>query len=164
MKHFFCLLAILLIHNVNAQMSNKLLEHTIAKKVSLIEGENGRWKAIYNDTPLIILTDSINDRMRIMSPIVEENNLDKELLKDCLTANYHAALDVKYALSNGILWSVYIHPLSPLTKKEVISAIEQVHMAAITFGTTFSSTPLLFGGHKKPIKIKQKDSSSFMRT
>ncbi len=164
MKHFFYLLAFLSIHIVNAQMSNKLIEQTIAQKVSLIKGENGRWKAIYNDTPLIILTDSINDRMRIMTPIIEENNLDDELLKDCLTANYHAALDVKYALSNGLLWSVYIHPLSPLSKKEIISAIEQVHMAAITFGTTFSSTPLLFGGQKKPVKLKQKDCTNLIRT
>ena len=114
---------------------------------------------------MIVLTDSVNDRMRIIAPIVEASRLDEDLLLDCLTANFHSALDVKYAISDNILWSVYIHPLSPLSDEQVKSAVEQVFLAAATFGTSFSSTPLLFGGgniqENAPAK---KDSITFKKT
>ena len=50
------------------------------------------------------------------------------------------------AISEGMLYSAYIHPLSPLTDDEVLSAIAQVAKANITFGTEYSSGALVFGG------------------
>ena len=109
---------------------------------------------------MMVVTDETNDRMRIIAPILSVDELDKEVLLDCLAANFHSALDVKYAVSNDVLWCVFIHPLSPLTETELESAIEQVYYGVATFGTTYSSTPLLFGGNndgeQKPIpKVKK---------
>ncbi len=132
----------------NAQMDNVKLESILRAKTDSIQGFNGRWQIILNDMPMIVLTDETNDRMRIVAPIIEASKLDEDLLLDCLTANFHSALDVKYAISEGLLWSVYVHPLSPLTELEIESAIKQVYAAATTFGTTFSSTPLLFGSNQ----------------
>ena len=101
---------------------------------------------------MLVLTDQANDRMRIIMPITDGTSLSKELLQASLTANFHTALDVKYALSDGLLWAVYIHPLSPLTEAQIVSALSQVYSAALTFGTTFSSTDLLFGGSTEPSK------------
>ncbi|RMB63843.1 hypothetical protein EAX61_00175 [Dokdonia sinensis] len=138
----------------SAQMNNETLKNILEKEVDTLSGTSGRWQLLYNDLPMIVLTDETNDRMRIIAPITEASTLDKGLLLDCLTANFHSALDVKYALSDDILWSVFVHPLSPLTEGEVQSAVQQVYAAAVTFGTTFSSTPLLFGGNQtedKPV-------------
>jgi len=68
------------------------------------------------------------------------------LLLDALTANFHSALDVKYAISKDVLWSVFIHPLKELSVVEAESAVDQVVNAATNFGTTFSSTEMIFGG------------------
>lgn len=164
MKTTFAIFCLLLQTIVTAQMNNNRLEQLLTKQVDSISGVDGRWQAMYNEVPLVIITDQNNDRMRIIAPIIETSKLDEELLLDCLTANFHSALDVKYAISDGILWSVYVHPLSPLSDGEVSSAVNQVYAAAVTFGTTFSSTPLLFGGgQEKPKEIK-KDSVIFKRT
>lgn len=149
-----------------AQMTNQKLKDILTQEVESIEGINGRWQLKLNELPMIVLTDSINDRMRIIAPIIEVSRLDEDLLLDCLTANFHSALDVKYAISDNILWSVYIHPLSPLSEQEVRSAVQQVFLAATTFGTSFSSTPLLFGGgnpEQHPPTLK-KDTLLFKRT
>ena len=143
MRHFFILAFLLFVSSLNAQLNNDSLEKLLENKVDSLSGQSGRWQAIYNDTPLVILTDEQNNRMRIISPIIEAASLNKDLLLDTLTANFHSALDVKYAISNGVLWSVFVHPLDALTAQELTSARDQVSAAATTFGTTFSSTPLI---------------------
>jgi hypothetical protein len=143
-----------------AQMDNSRLEMLLTQQVDSIIGTSGRWQVNYQKLPMMVVTDETNDRMRIIAPILSVDELDKEVLLDCLAANFHSALDVKYAVSNDVLWCVFIHPLSPLTETELESAIEQVYYGVATFGTTYSSTPLLFGGNndgeQKPIpKVKK---------
>ena len=104
----------------------------------------------------MIITDETNDRMRIVAPIAEVDSLDSDTLLNCLTANFHTALDVKYAVSNDLMWCVFIHPLSPLTEKQLQSAVEQVYSGTVTFGSTYSSTQLLFGGSNSEEKPKPK--------
>jgi len=89
------------------------------------------------------------NRMRIISPIVETKDLEEEQLLNALVANFHSALDVKYALSDEIMWSVFIHPLRELSTNQVLDAIDQVHAASATFGNTYSSTGLVFPGNTK---------------
>ncbi len=127
-------------------MDNSSLQEIIQKNADTVGGVPGNWKFLYKEIPMLCVTDETNNRMRIISPITESSNLDKDLLLDSMTANFHSALDVKYAISNGILWSAYIHPLKELSSEQVESAMSQVYYAAKTFGTTFSSTELIFGG------------------
>ncbi len=150
------------------QMNNSNLQDILYKNADTLGGVLGNWKLMYKEIPMLCVTDETNNRMRIISPITQSDNLDKDLLLDSMTANFHSALDVKYAISNGILWSVYIHPLKELTNEQVESAISQVYYAAKTFGTTFSSTALIFGGgnasnKEKPEKeeIKEQKTRKF---
>jgi hypothetical protein len=87
--------------------------------------------------------------MRIITPIMETKNLEEEQLLNMLVANFHSALDVKYALSDEIIWSVFIHPLKELSEHQVLDAIDQVYAASATFGATYSSTDLVFPGNTK---------------
>lgn len=166
MKTQFLTLVILLSSFfAQAQMTNQKLKDILTQEVDSIEGFSGMWQLKLNDLPMIVLTDSINDRMRIIAPIIEASRLNEDVLLDCLTANFHSALDVKYAISDHVLWSVYIHPLSSLSDQEVRSAVQQVFLAAATFGTSFSSTPLLFGGNTSEQKnLSKKDSLIFKKT
>jgi hypothetical protein len=95
--------------------------------------------------------------MRIIAPIVETKDVEEEQLLNMLVANFHSALDVKYALSDEVIWSVFIHPLKELSDHQVLDAIDQVFSAATTFGTSYSSTDLVFPGNtKKKETPKQK--------
>ena len=68
----------------------------------------------------------------------------KKFLRKSLEANFHSALDVKYAISDDVMWSIFVHPLRELTENQLINALSQVYQAAETFGTSFSSTGLIF--------------------
>ena len=131
------------------QMDLNTLETILKKEADTIEGSNGRWQYLYKNKLMITISDQQNNRMRIISPVIEVEKLDKDLLLDCLTANFHSALDVRYAIANDILWVAYIHPLKELTEIQLREAIKQVYNANVTFGTTFSSTSLLYGPDKK---------------
>jgi len=139
-------------------MDNAQLLEIITQKTDSIEGTVGSWQFMHQGVQLLCITDANNNRMRIMSPITPSHVLDKELLLDAMTANFHSALDVRYAIANDILWAAFIHPLRELSTKEVESAISQVYLAAKTFGTTFSSTSLIFSaGQAKEEEPEKKD-------
>ena len=100
------------------------------------------------DPVLIVMTDDRADRMRIMVPIRPfdtEDVDDLRLALIALHANYDRALDARYAVQDGILWSVFIHPLGSLTKKDLLNGISQVQMLRSNTGTTYNSSELFFG-------------------
>ena len=135
-------------------MTNGKMGTIFEKMADSIQGKNGQWQFKVNDVFFVCVTDSTHNRMRIMSPIAEESRLDETLLRASLIANFHTALDVKYAISEEVLWSVFIHPLRELTENQVEDAVRQVYGASVTFGTTFSSTNLVF-----PEAVKEEDNS-----
>lgn len=155
----FAIFLLLPLFSFSQNMDNQKLD-TIYKTVSdSIQGNIGGWQFYIKQTPLISITDENHNRMRIISPIADSNTLNEELIKACLVANFHTALDVKYAVSDGVLWSVFIHPLKELSEDQVKDAVSQVYYANINFGTTFASTSLTFPGNisdKKEKEIEEK--------
>jgi hypothetical protein len=137
-------------------MTNSDLEKIIYVVADSLRGNTGNWQFMIKDRILVCITDENNNRMRIMSPIIEQKKLAYEDMLKLMEANFHTALDVKYAISDDVLWSVYIHPLKELGKDEVLSAINQVYSAAITYGTTYNSTGLTFPNKREEEEDKKK--------
>ncbi len=77
--------------------------------------------------------------------LLEEENLDLNDMKLLLEANFDRALDAKYSLYQGLLWSSFTHPLQELTVEQLKDAIKQVATLADRYGDTYSSTDLVFG-------------------
>lgn len=144
-----CLLAGVL---VNAQkMNNRKIDRIFRAECERLEGSAGVWQFRYMDRPMFCFTDRTLNRMRIICPIALVEKLDEGVVYDAMTANFHSALDVKYAISDEIMWSVFIHPFRELSTRQVKDALHQLFMAAHTFGTTYSSTDhdLPFSGDRK---------------
>lgn len=97
-------------------------------------------------TLLICISDPAADRMRLISPVRNLEDLNAQELLAALQANFHTTLDARYAISGNTLYAAFIHPLSPLTPAQVKSALRQVVAAAKTFGDTYSSGELYFPG------------------
>ena len=57
-----------------------------------------------------------------------------------LQANFGNTLDARYALREGMLYAVYLHPLSSLTLRDLEAALGQVASLVRNFGTSFSAT------------------------
>jgi hypothetical protein len=147
---------------LSQNMDNATLENIFTTISDTIQGKSGRWQFMIKDVMFVCLTDTANNRMRIISPITETNQLDEDTKTLLLLANFHTALDVKYAISDDVLWSVFIHPLKELTKDQVEDAVSQVYYANITFGTSFTSTNLMFPGKQKK-EAKRIEKSNFKK-
>ncbi|WP_343486708.1 hypothetical protein [Allomuricauda sp. d1] len=159
MRNFLFLLAAMSLTCVlhSQQMTPERLIEIIEQEADTMAHDNNQVRFMVNDGILICIYDENANRMRIISPIVEREKLGEEELLNALVANFHSALDVKYALSDEIIWSVYTHPLKELSEAQVVDAIQQVYAAALTFGKSYSSTNLVFPGNtKKKEKPKQK--------
>jgi hypothetical protein len=99
-----------------------------------------------DDIPVMIIADAANDRMRAMVPIANAEGLTPDDLLRMMQANFDTALDARYAVANGRLWGVFIHPLSPLEKDQLISALVQTVNVARTYGESYSGGAQIFGG------------------
>ncbi|MEL7048882.1 MAG: type III secretion system chaperone [Pseudomonadota bacterium] len=104
------------------------------------------WQFTISKRPVMIITDPKNNRMRILSPVADADSLSEDVLKRMMQANFDTALDARYALARGAVWATFIHPLRALHDRQFISAIGQTVNLALTFGTTFSSGAMSFGG------------------
>ena len=125
-------------------MNNRKLEVLITQLDANVEGQLGFWQFEYDGYPLICITDEDMDRMRIMTPIVQVEQLSDAVILECMNANFDRALDARYCINNGTLWGAFIHPLTPLNQDQFHSACSQVAMVSRNFGTSFSSGGLAF--------------------
>lgn len=113
-----------------------------------IQQNQGSWQLKYKEIWVYVVTDANHNRMRIISPIARVEELeDKHYIKS-LEANFHTALDIKYAISEGWMWSIFVHPLKELSAHQVKDAFSQVYSGVATFGFTYSSGELLFPGNE----------------
>ncbi|MEA1784908.1 hypothetical protein U1E44_02290 [Arenibacter sp. GZD96] len=133
------------------QMDGAKLKEIIKNTSDTLVVNGNSIQFILKERPLICIYDEKANRMRIISPIVERSDIEEEQILNALVANFHSALDVKYALSDEIIWSVFTHPLLELTEHQVTDAIYQVYAASVTFGSTYTSTNLVFPGNTKKV-------------
>lgn len=125
-------------------MTNEQLEVIIKNLTTKVRGQHGHWEFEIDNTRFICLTDVTHNRMRIISPIIEADKATPDQMQQCMEANFHTALDSRYAISNNVLWSAFIHPLEELTERQAIDAISQVYSCVRTFGSNYSSGALSF--------------------
>lgn len=98
------------------------------------------------EIPVLIVFDPRADRMRAITPIRSAEGLAPEDLQRMMQSNFDTSLDARYAVAQGKLWAAFIHPLSPLDKNGLLSGLGQVVNLALTYGSTYSSGALAFGG------------------
>ena len=137
-----------------------------AEKIAIIlksnkiefEHKNNIFNFIIEDFNLTIIYDLNADRMRIVCPIARLKDITNEQIKLAMEANFHTVLDAKYAISDDIMWAVFIHPLSDLSENLFQSALQQTLYAAATFGTEYTSGALSFPKTNQQKTEKEKDT------
>lgn len=130
-------------------MDFKGLERVIrgyADKSGELEGRPGLWRFTFGGVPIMLVADAGHDRMRLISPVKAAEEVTEAEMKAVLLANFHTALDARYAVGNAVLFSAFLHPLGSLTEADLKSAIRQVAHLTKTFGTSYSSGELVFPG------------------
>ncbi len=127
-------------------MNNERLKEVLNRATTILSDSPGCWSVEYQDRKLVVVTDEQEDRMRIMTPVVEDFQLEEADLQVVMAANFDRALDARYAIAGGYLWSVFMHPLADLTERMLIDGIRQVRDLAHNFGRSYGSSPLVFTG------------------
>ena len=119
------------------------------------QNAGGVWKftartpAEGSEIEMVVMTDTQADRMRILTQVAEIEDVTAEQLAECLKANYDRALDARYCVNQGALWSAFIHPLRDLTPELFFSAVSQVYNTRQSFGTDYSSGGIIFKHSEK---------------
>ncbi len=132
--------------SAEAIASLDMIDEALKEIDDTIEREGNSWQFTINETQILVVSDPIAARMRIMVPIIQADSLSPELLARMMQANFDSALDARYAIANGLLWGTYIHPLTNLSKEQFLSGLGQTISIVNTFGTSFSSGTVVFGG------------------
>ncbi len=129
-----------------APTSNARLDELIRRIDPKTEGGSGFWRLTVEGRTLTVITDERADRMRIITPVAPAETLEPARLARLLQANFDSALDARYAIARGILWSAFIHPLGSLADADFLSGLGQVVNLAATYGASYSSGALVFQG------------------
>ena len=116
---------------------------------------NIMWQFSARGFPMFIQTQDTVDRMRIVAYVAEAKDLGGEHLSLLLEANYHSALDARYALSDGYVVAAFLHPLAELSYRQFVLGLYQVINCADTCGTTFSGGTLVFGAEEEQLDDEQ---------
>lgn len=102
------------------------------------------------DVPLVLVADVASDRMRVMAPIRSAEGVTEDDMRRMMQANFDTALDARYAIAQGRLWAVFIHPFRALEKDQLISGIGQTVNLALTYGNLYTGGALAYRGGDSP--------------
>jgi len=131
---------------VEQAMNNLRLQALIGRVAEDVEGRPGFWEFPLQGYRVTVITDERADRMRIIVPVAKADEIDSDKMTRLMQANFDSALDARYSIARGVLWSAFIHPLSELSDHQFIDGLAQTVNLAGTFGTSYSSGALIFRG------------------
>ncbi len=127
------------------------LDRFIREYTDEVEGGAGRWAFKIEGVAVMVLADQAADRMRIMTPVASVADFEDGEYERLMEANYDRALDARYAISGGLLWSAFIHPMSSLSHEQFDDGLVQVVLLSANFGTTYASSDMVFApGGQQP--------------
>jgi len=126
------------------EMDVDKLDAILRDNIPDIKAQTGQWRFSLKGVAIIVIADSRANRMRIIAPITQVAEIDGEQVSNMMTANFHTALDARYAISKDLVVASFVHPLNSLQERDLLSAVNQVASLASTFGTSYSSGELLF--------------------
>lgn len=108
-----------------------------------------------DETTVTLVFDVNADRMRLFSQIRPGDGLSGPQLRRLMQANFDTALDARYAVAQGQLWATFMHRMTTLTQEDFVSALAQTVTLVKTYGTTFSSGAMSFGGGDSTAEIQK---------
>lgn len=132
--------------STDGKMTPAILAELITNFDKDAKADGSRIEFSVRERDFMLFYDERADRMRIISPIAPASIADGDILARMLQANFDAVLDSRYALANNVIWAVFVHSLSSLTEENFISGIAQTYTAAETFGSSYTSGAVVFGG------------------
>jgi hypothetical protein len=127
-------------------MNQERLEALIRSAATSVRGGHGAMEFELDGVPMACVSDPAHDRMRIIAPVAAVGDMTAAQRVRVMEANFHTALDARYATSGPLLYAAFLHPLGSLSEPELRAALHQVAQLVKTFGGSYSSGDLRYGG------------------
>ncbi len=141
-------------------MDNQRLQQLIMGIDSGAMRRNNLWQFQVKGLPMLVITDTRANRFRAMTQVRAVEELAPDEMVRLMQANFDSALDARYALQGGQVWSTFVHPLDSLTEPMFRFGLDQVVNLVETFGDTYSSGAIMFRGGDSPAIEQEKQQSS----
>jgi len=132
--------------SLSQAMTVSELQRQLETKVDAYRHDGNVTILKYKEVDLLMVADPSAGRMRIMAVVDSLNGKDAGHLLTLLEANFHSALDARYAISDGRIYAVFLHDLPSLQASQLSSAVDQVASLVMTYGSAYSSTGMTFQG------------------
>ncbi|HIF94535.1 MAG: hypothetical protein ABGX04_14970 [Myxococcales bacterium] len=124
---------------LHSTMTQSRLETLFGDEVDAIVGPPGAIQTRMDGVPLFLLSDEENDRMKLIAQIASASNFEGSVFGLLIQANFDRTLDARYAISDGVIFAVFQHPISSLTPGLIRSAVSQVLNLAENFNSTYAA-------------------------
>ena len=102
-------------------MNNEDVDRIIRMFGHHVDGVLGAWRFQLDYVLMYCITDEKHNRLRLISPIANVDELTEEVLKECLSANFDRTLDARYCIHDQTVWGAFIHPLDSLSEQQLES-------------------------------------------
>jgi len=122
------------------------IERFVRNVGSSIQRRGDAWQFRVQGQPVMVIADPPADRIRIQTPVTESAKLGPQDWRRVMSANFDTAVDARYAAARDILWSVFVHRFSTLTREDFVSGLRQCLNLVATYGGAYASTGQAFGG------------------
>lgn len=123
----------------DAPMTPARLEAELREHAGDLEVVDDQMRFTFGGVRMVCVYDIRTDRMRVMAAVAEESALTVVSARILLQANFGKTYDARYAIRDGMLYAVYLHPLSTLDPREIEAALPQLARLVRNYGTTFSA-------------------------
>jgi hypothetical protein len=123
----------------DAPMTPARLEAELRDHASELEIVDGQMRFTFGGVRMIAVYDLRFDRLRIMARVAEESALTIASARILLQANFATTYDGRYAIGDGMLYAVYLHPLSTLDPRELEDVLPQLARLVRNYGTSYSA-------------------------
>lgn len=87
---------------------------------------------LYNGVEMVCYYDILANRMRIMVGLEPASQMDATKQTELLEDQYDSLTDVRFALKDGWLKVVFLHPLESLTEKDLLHALRELALVKQT--------------------------------
>lgn len=105
----------------------------------------GHWQLNVGSFPVRIQTQESANRMRIVAYISgADGTSDADFIR-MMEANSHSALDARYAIDDGYIVSLFLHPFKELELHQFVLGFYQVISCAETYGRDYTGGTLFYG-------------------
>lgn len=101
------------------------LERLFENQVEKVDGGAGYLRTRVDGADVYLISNPDTDRVQLIVGVPVNESVGVQHLVGMLNANFQPGLDARYALSDGVIFSIFVHRLTTLTEEDFVAGYRQ---------------------------------------